>query len=118
MSYISAITLIRLAAVAAFIAATATTVTAWRAFVLHEEWVNIFYFGDSALLLLLGVGVWLRSRLAAVLLLAYWIFSKIVQFENGSVFARPSDWLIAAFFFAVFVAGLVGSVICHRRGLG
>ena len=101
---------------AAWLAAGWTLFSTSLRIVHNDPTANAGYFVDSLLLAILGLGVWKQSRIAAVLLSAYWLASKAVQFP---LFANSlSFWLIGVSFLVAIWTGLVGAWIIHRKRLG
>jgi serine/threonine-protein kinase len=66
---------------------------------------------DVALIFGLSFGIYKKSRVCAVLMLAYFIVSKIVlMLEAG----KPSGLLVALIFAYFYVQGIRGTVAFHK----
>jgi len=118
MTYPQSIFCIRIAAAGAFLAAVVTAIETWIGLAGGAVWANKVYFFDAGLLLILALGVLVRSRVAAGLLVLYWIASKALQFIGTNLFSHSYNWLIASVVLAVFAVGLIGTIFYHRKGLG
>jgi len=98
---------IRIAAGTALVAALVTAIPPAAA-LFHHEGSNPLYFGDAALLAILAWGLLRESRIFAVILVIYWIASKIIQLiASPGLLSTPADAAVAFVVLAVFVSGAV-----------
>lgn len=74
-------------------------------------WNDPFNFVDVGLLAVLTAGLWMRSRTAAVLMLLYFVLSKILIFvETG----QPSQLVMSVLFVYFFGKAALGAFAYHR----
>jgi hypothetical protein len=76
------------------------------------SWIN---FIDAGILLALAIGIYRKSRICAILALAYYLINQVarVRLLHG---ARPMGGLIlgVGIFVALYTLGIVGTFAWHR----
>lgn len=72
---------------------------------------SVWSLGDVAFILGLTYGIYRKSRVCAVLMLAYFVLSKIIlMLEAG----KPSGLLVALIFGYFYAQGIVGTFAFHK----
>ena len=101
-----------MAAVVAFLSAAVTilvTVLALSGILNIDANVNVFTFADAALLVVLGILLLtLKSRIAAIVLIAYFVLSKLMQYYYDPSTIVSTAWF-TLFFVLSYVNGVVGT---------
>jgi len=74
--------------------------------------INAWNFVDVVLIFGLAFGIYLKNRVCAVIMLVYFVASKIFQFSQGTI--NPAGIGIAALFIYYFFEGVRGTFTHHR----
>lgn len=77
-----------------------------QATVLFDPWM----FVDVGLILLLAFFIFRKSRVAATILVGYFVATKLWQW---SAFGEPKGWLLALVFVAYYVTAMRGTYAWH-----
>ena len=75
------------------------------------DWFHLLLLIDFAIILGLCFGVYRKSRVAAVLLLLFFVAGKAQQFLGGGPI---NGWPVALLFLFFFARGVVGTFVYHR----
>lgn len=74
--------------------------------------MSVYQLFDVAVILGLAFGIYKKSRICAVLMLAYFVWAKIVLIRLGH--ANGSGLFMAAVFFYFYLQGVIGTFAYHR----
>ena len=106
---------IKTAYCAAFFSAVVTFIFAVSSlFTDFVDFIDIFSIADVALLFILAVLlVTIKSRIAAVILLVYYLLAQVSMLINGSHLGSPNTAMIVLFTYAYY-QGIVGTFAYHK----
>jgi len=74
--------------------------------------INAWNFVDVVLIFGLTFGIYLKNRVCAVLMLVYFVASKVFQLSSGAI--NPAGLVIAGLFAYCFFDGVRGTFTYHR----
>jgi hypothetical protein len=107
---------IKCAYICAFISAAitlvATLLSLGGAFKVDSLDITPLMFSDVILLIGLGIGVFFKSRICAIVLFIYFVFSKYITWKNGT---SLEGMLIGLLFLYFYMQGALGSIAYHQR---
>lgn len=70
---------------------------------------------DGVLILVLGIFIFRKSRVAATITVIYFVVSKLTMwYEMG----KPAGWIMAVIFFLFYVTAMRGTYIWHSKYKG
>ena len=75
--------------------------------------MSAYQFIDVALILGLTFGIYKKSRICAVLMLAYFVWAKVVLIQQGH--AKGVGLFMAVVFFYFYLQGVIGTFAYHKH---